>query len=718
MLPQKLRPYEAHGVDFAPLIPNSPEAMAYCFACGDATAGAAKRGGKRVPRLYINIESGQYNCKHCGAAGNIPTFLQHTYDTCRALTTKADYKALAEERYGLPEKDLADFSGGVAKQSYAGTVRWLFAIRNARGNIVNLRFWQTGKPVHGTAGIPLGIGGLDRLKGDGPIYLMEGEWDAIAMHRLLRLSQRPGSVLWVPGAGIFKPEWAQFFNGRDVTLCYDNDTPGQEGTERATEALRSHVSNLRILRWPSSLPDGWDVRDMVHAALDEPDEPMQPREAFAEFTRLFQVPVAMLGQMTSSPVEEEPLPEVKTFSLFLKHIKSRNIHTDARSERGLALMAATVLSIQLPGDPIWMFQTGPAGSGKTLFLRLFERSPICVFRSSLTSKSLVSGYRTDEGDPSLIPKIMKRCLILKDYTEIIALPVDEQDQIYSILRGAYDGHVTKTFGNGLTREYRDCHFSMLAGVTDVIHGDNRAALGERFLKYQFCEGLENDSTSQMRAALRGMADQMETERYLSLQAAGFLKARSFHEDQTLPSLPEWGEDRLMAMANIAAHLRTRVPTSHRGEILYRSSVEIGTRLVKQLSKVGQCLGQVYDDIWFNSHRHWETVQQVAWDTVRGWHRDVFDVIAASYPNPVLRETIEKRGNLTPSTCQRTLEAMRIIGTIEPAKQQGPGAGRPAYSWTLTPTVAQYWETLRHFNLKAQLTPEVAAPRTPRKRKGK
>jgi hypothetical protein len=124
------------------------------------------------------------------------------------------------------------------------------------------------------------------------------------------------------------------------------------------------------------------------------------------------------------------------------------------------------------------------------------------------------------------------------------------------------------------------------------------------------------------------------------------------------------------------------------------------------------------DIWFNSHRHWETVQQVAWDTVRGWHRDVFDVIAASYPNPVLRETIEKRGNLTPSTCQRTLEAMRIIGTIEPAKQQGPGAGRPAYSWTLTPTVAQYWETLRHFNLKAQLTPEVAAPRTPRKRKGK
>ena len=315
---------------------------------------------------------------------------------------------------------------------------------------------------------------------------------------------------------------------------------------------------------------------------------------------------------------------------------------------GLAIMYATVLSIQLPGDPIWMFIVGPPGCGKTLLLNSFRNSPWAVYRSSITPKSLISGYVTSDGvDPSLIPRLRGKCFMLKDYTEIVSMPREAQDEIYGIFRGAFDGHCEKTFGNGLYRCYPDCYFSMLACVTEVIHGDDRAALGERFLKYNLVQGTTLDPTKHIESAITGMATQVETESKLQGVSAAFTNRDM--EQESIPSPEPWFIQRVIALSRCIGHLRATVARTGRDELIYRPTPEVGTRLAKQLVKLAQCLAVVLGKkrIDMDCYR---LIYQVAIDTATGWNLDIFLFLMDNFPRPVLKEEIEIAARIASTTC--------------------------------------------------------------------
>ena len=192
------KPYEFHGLE---LRPAGSQWKTTCPFCDK-------------PKLYISKKTGQYNCKACSKSGNKFTFLTEYY---KSIPSSLRERRKISEIRGIPvsivgRQDL--------KFSESGEV--LIPINNPdKKNLVNLRKWspQT-KKAYNTPGCC----SLYFLKWEteGPIYICEGEWDAMALGALMERAKwskiDQASIVAVPGANIFKDTWLPYFKDRQVCL--------------------------------------------------------------------------------------------------------------------------------------------------------------------------------------------------------------------------------------------------------------------------------------------------------------------------------------------------------------------------------------------------------------------------------------------------------------------------------------------------------------------
>lgn len=93
----------------------------------------------------------------------------------------------------------------------------------------------------------------------GIVFLVEGEKkvDALFLAGLLSSTTPKGALAW-------KPEFAKFFNGRDVVILPDNDPAGLRYSRAAAGDIKSAASSLKILQLPT-LNAGGDVYDWIQA---------------------------------------------------------------------------------------------------------------------------------------------------------------------------------------------------------------------------------------------------------------------------------------------------------------------------------------------------------------------------------------------------------------------------------------------------------------------
>jgi putative DNA primase/helicase len=99
----------------------------------------------------------------------------------------------------------------------------------------------------------------DLLKGNGPIFIVEGEKDADNLRSLgLVATTNPF------GAGKWKPSYNRYLKGRELIIVPDNDHPGNAHAENTAKSLLGIAKSIKIVRLPN-LPDGGDVTDYVNA---------------------------------------------------------------------------------------------------------------------------------------------------------------------------------------------------------------------------------------------------------------------------------------------------------------------------------------------------------------------------------------------------------------------------------------------------------------------
>lgn len=145
----------------------------------------------------------------------------------------------------------------------------------------------------------------------------------------------------------------------------------------------------------------------------------------------------------------------------------------------LRILYGAILANQYEGIPVWILLLGPAGSGKTEMLGSFSKSEKVIMSSQMTPNALISGKGSEN---SLLCKLDKKILIIKDLSTITEQHSDDRNKLFSILRDAFDGYYRRDMGDGDPVEFRG-KFGILAAGTLAVEAGRKmeSILGERFL---------------------------------------------------------------------------------------------------------------------------------------------------------------------------------------------------------------------------------------------
>jgi hypothetical protein len=651
----KLRAFEIHGVEFT-------------GRTGDQYYGYCPFGDQ--PKFYANQDTGQWDYKPSGMKGNLYTYLRYMAEFNAA---DADLSALQKDRT-LPLEAFTPWKIG-----FDGT-RYTIPVRNYKNRIVDIRHYRIGtKGVWTTKGCTPGLLGAEKLSSahpNSPIYVCEGEWDAIALQWLLTKIKKNGVVVGLPGASIFRPSWVAWFKNRDVYLCFDNDDPGAQGEVRAFTTLRNVARTVHCLRFPDDAIPGYDVRDWVLEWTSK----RKPRAGYNKFLDLF---VPEPREEFDEESQEEFHSRYDTPATFQDVERVFNKWLYLENTDGIRIALAAVLSNQLDGDPIWIFLVAPPGGAKTATLSAFNRCPKIFTTSSLTARSLISGMNFRSGvDPSLIPKLDGRVLVIKDFTSIMSLRDNEKDEIFGILRDAYDGYCSKTFGNGITRRYKS-RFSLIAAVTPAVYSESakNTSLGERFLKFTLADNLKHFSEDDI---ITKAISNVNDESAMIDEMSDVVQSYVSGVEKTVPMIPPRILKRIIGLAKYGARIRASVQRNQYrpDQIEGKPSAEVGSRLGKQIAKMAIALAMVGrrrtvndDDLVLIKKVILDTVPQRAEDMIRlMWKRCEHE------DDSISTRDVALQSGYPIATVSRLLADFNLLGIVSRI------GSRAKFAWQITPYV--------------------------------
>jgi len=310
---------------------------------------------------------------------------------------------------------------------------------------------------------------------------------------------------------------------------------------------------------------------------------------------------------------------------------------------------ATALSCRLDSDPVWMILVGPSSSGKTELLRMFE-GKIIEHVTSLTENALVSNYNSGKDKdgnpttPSLLNRLHRKCLIIKDMSEVITGAKEKTAKTWGVLRDAYDGYVNRAGGGAVANNRIDCKFSFLAAATkaiEVFDDAENKALGQRFMHWEIISADSDERENLFYRCLGlGKTSDIWRKEYQT-KIAEFLE-RWMH---SLPDELDCDVDGLFHLSELAAAVRTPVIRNkyERHAVTAEPEPEYGIRLGKQIYMVG-CL-----------------VKAMGGNAKRVMRRLALSSMMPSARRKIL-EVVNQRGRVTPDDLADAVKVSeRVIG---------------------------------------------------------
>lgn len=663
------RVFEAHGIEF---IKDSGDGKNWICDCPFS--------GKEQ-KLYVNVETGQWDSKVAGISGNHFTFLREFYRWALENTKGADLSELAQSRM-LP---LSAFIGKVARNPLNG--KYLIPEYNAEGKLTGIGSWFPGsKGVFRTPMTNVQLNGAHQIKEGETLFICEGEWDYFALQWLFDfLGKENCRALCLPGAGTFKDDWQPFFKNHSVRCCYDNDEPGRKGEAKAKKLLLPVAFDLKFAHWNVSLKDGYDIRDLITETCKGKEMEGVAKKAYMKLMAQFDIRTNQEfrdgedgGPEKDKAPEDDgspiPTPEEleKGYSKWLK----------MASYVPLDVIFGTIFANRIDGDPVWTFIIAPPSGSKTELLMTLNGSPEIETTTTLTAPALISGIKFPEGnDPSLLVKVNKRMLVIKDFTTILTMNTNARDEVFGILRDVYDGYVEKFFGTGVKKSYHS-KFGILAGVTPAIDAVSaqHSALGERFLKFRLDRYETHDGEkAKIKRALSNVGQETEMRKELQALAKRMLKKQLPKE---LPKLPPEMLDQVTAIAMFTANLRGAVMKDpYSGEMLCLPVREVGTRLAKQMVKLGVGIS-VFRDKDVIDEEVLDILRLVSLDTAPDRVNALMKFLwAQTKDDPkkfVSTKDIAEFIRMSDATISRVVQDCLVLGLLHKQKDGGPFGGGNKY----------------------------------------
>jgi hypothetical protein len=645
---EAIKPFLQHG--FIPTGDSPTQVSGTCPFCH-------KEG-----KFFVNKESKAWDCKVCGEKGGYKLFMQKMAAVCSDAFSGSEAIKLSKSR-GLSLETLRRFNVGYN----ARTNGYTLPIAEVDGEaLCDLRIYSNGRLIS-TSGAKTGLFNAHSIKNTHEvIWLCEGEWDGMAMAEIL--TKMDGDfqhvAVAVPGAATFKPHWITLMRGKVVNVLYDCDKAGREGSIKVYNLLKSIVKELHFLHWADGTPEGYDIRDLLN-------EKRKHDATYLAITKnLSDKPQ---GYENKSAEEREKI-EAHVFTgegmncedVYAEYQRWLHIPDPAIID----VMYGAIIANRLPGDPLWLFLIAPPGMTKTEFIQSASSAKAIECMSTLSAHSLVSGATLAGGvDPSMIPKLDGKVLLVKDFTTILNMNQQAREEIFGILRDAYDGEMTKIFGNGVVRHYVST-FGIVAGVTPAIESvlENESALGERFLRWEMdipgtyaghleyvMRASENVSHEDvMRAELRAVGSRVLDHKYVC--------------DVIIPEQYMAHVHRIAIWCSILRG--TIIRDKFTREVMSRPFCEMGTRLSKQFVKFLYGVG-MFRRVKEIGDYEMSLLKRLARTTIPSRISVYLNVIIREFTGKdftaaELSDAVRLPGTLT----QRTLENLYLLGVLEKSNRVG------------------------------------------------
>lgn len=577
---EDLRTFTSHHVALRKKV--GTQALGDCPFCG-------KEG-----HFYVNIENKLWDCKVCGARGNLGQFLYKMHRQYMEYLEDPEhdhlYAKLSADRR-LPISAFKAWNVGYDPINDYYTI----PVFDGTESLCDIKRYKIGKKTLSTPGTQSGLFNRLHMINKKTVYICEGEWDGMAMDWLLKVNKvKDACAVAVSGALTFKTGWIPFFQGKDVKCMYDHDGAGEKGELIVRERLTGTAATLQYIHWPDNFPTGFDVRDWVKYGI----RVKKPRASYQNLIQLlskdpkqpdYKDPDHPTVDEVKKEQERLPLnPDITNEELYATYKKWLYMP----DTMVLDLMFGTIFANRLEGDPVWLFFVAPPAGSKSELLMSLSWAQECYPLTSLTPHALVSGTAWGPGkDPSLLPQLDRKVLVLKDFTTILSMNYAARDEIFGILRDIYDGRTEKSFGNGLKREYK-VKFGILAGVTPVIEtfSTMNQSLGERFLRYRLPLDTKKSEEQKILRAIQNVNNELKMRAELC-QAAASIVSRKNPEAEVMPHFTDKYLPKVVALAQLAAWLRGVVDRDKfTQQVLYKPSSEVGTRMAKQLVKLAMGVG--------------------------------------------------------------------------------------------------------------------------------
>jgi len=235
--------------------------------------------------MSINAATGMYYCHTCNEKGNFLTWCkkqnldlkqiaaENNIKTEQKKIDKSEIDTMHQEliknetainwlkrKRGLEIETVKKYKIGAFNQKFT------IPIYDIYGEIVNIRIHdprpEKGKPK--VASWKSGYGAARLFPAENlyknTVMLCEGEMDCILANQL-----GYNAITGTTGVSTFPAEWAKYFSGKKVMICYDIDEAGKAGSQRVAKLLSKFADAIKIINLPLDIEQypGGDLTDYI-----------------------------------------------------------------------------------------------------------------------------------------------------------------------------------------------------------------------------------------------------------------------------------------------------------------------------------------------------------------------------------------------------------------------------------------------------------------------
>ncbi len=296
------------------------------------------------------------------------------------------------------------------------------------------------------------------------------------------------------------------------------------------------------------------------------------------------------------PAKDKVVPEGDALAPINSVLRKHFYNLDLQASR--IVMGCAKAHYLKVGDPPWLFNIAPPGSGKTAtgIMGASRLEQVHVL-GDITEKTFLSGFYGHK-DPGLLEKLGETqqngdvsttegngLLLIKDFTTVLSMKRDKRSEILAQLREIHDGEFRRDFGTGQTKIWRG-RVTIIGAVTPAIdrHYSIFSTLGERFLQVR---SHRPDSEEAGKRAI----EQQGQEAIIRAELQRHVKDLFDKSSKEPPNLLPAAVSRIASLAEVIAFGRTHVDRNSYGnrEIEYVPEPEANTRLSKGLAAIAKGL---------------------------------------------------------------------------------------------------------------------------------